>query len=75
MKQLYKSMVFEMTLYYLLLIFCLPLVYAVTYHLSFMEVFNAEWFAVSLFCSPLIFIFAAVRYGYRRVKEVQSKTI
>lgn len=75
MKQFYRSLVFEMSLYYLLLVFSLPLVYAVTYHLPFMEVYNIEWFAVSLFCYPVVLIFSAVRYIYRRMKGIQRKII
>ena len=43
MNSSYLSYVFELSLYYLLLIMSLPLVYAVTYHLSFSSMYTSEW--------------------------------
>ncbi|MBO0475370.1 hypothetical protein IGL98_003281 [Enterococcus sp. DIV0840] len=69
MKRLYKSVVFEMSLYYGLLAIVLPLIYAVTYHLSFMSVFSVEWFAVTLFMYPIVLILSMIRYGYHRMRK------
>ncbi|MEI5990656.1 hypothetical protein [Enterococcus crotali] len=69
MKRLYKTVVFEMSLYYGLLAILLPLIYAVTYHLSFMSVFNLEWLAVTLFIYPIVLIVAMIRYSYYRVRK------
>ncbi|MGX7150134.1 hypothetical protein [Enterococcus ureasiticus] len=69
MKRLYKSVVFEMSLYYGLLAIVLPLIYAVTYYLSFMSVFSVEWFAVTLFMYPIVLILSMIRYGYHRMRK------
>ena len=54
MNSSYLSYVFELSLYYLLLIMSLPLVYAVTYHLSFSSMYTSEWLMISVFLSPLV---------------------
>ncbi|ALS02591.1 hypothetical protein ATZ33_14760 [Enterococcus silesiacus] len=69
MKRLYKTVVFEMSLYYGLLAIVLPLIYAVTYHISFMSVFNLEWLAVTLFIYPIVLVISMIRYGYYRVRK------
>ena len=46
MNSSYLSYVFELSLYYLLLIMSLPLVYAVTYHLSFSSMYTSEWLMI-----------------------------
>lgn len=69
MKRLYRSVVFEMSLYYGLLAIVLPLIYAVTYHISFMSVFNLEWLAVTLFIYPIVLVISMIRYGYYRVRK------
>ena len=69
MKHLFKTVVFEMSLYYGLLALVLPLIYAVTYHVAFISVFNAEWFAVTVFMYPVVLILAAIRYGYYRMRR------
>lgn len=58
MNSSYLSYVFELSLYYLLLIMSLPLVYAVTYHLSFSSMYTSEWLMISVFLSPLVLLFA-----------------
>lgn len=75
MRYTYKSLLFEMSLYYILLVFCLPSVYAVTYHLPFMEVYTLEWLVLSFFCYPLVLLLSAIRYGYRRMKHTDKKMI
>lgn len=75
MKRLYQSFVFEMSLYYLFLIFTLPFVYAITYHVSFTEVYDLEWGAVSIFCYPSVLFLSAVRYGYQQMKKQPRKII
>lgn len=65
----YKSYVVEMSLYYGLLVLVLPLIYAVTNHLSFLVVFPMEWFAVSLFLYPIVWLLSAIRYGIHRAKK------
>lgn len=69
MKHLFKTVVFEMSLYYGLLAIVLPLIYAVTYHVSFMSVFSVEWLAVTVFMYPIVLILAAIRYGYGRMRK------
>lgn len=64
MNSSYLSYVFELSLYYLLLIMSLPLVYAVTYHLSFSSMYTSEWLMISVFLSPLVLLFAGIRYGF-----------
>ncbi|WP_207696405.1 hypothetical protein DOK67_0000781 [Enterococcus sp. DIV0212c] len=69
MKRLYKSVVFEMSLYYGMLAVVLPLIYAVTYQVSFISVFNAEWLAVTVFMYPIVLVLSAIRYGYGRMRK------
>lgn len=69
MKCLYKTVVFELSLYYGLLMIVLPLIYAVTYHVSFVSVFSVEWFAVALFMYPIVLIVSMIHYSYRRMKK------
>ena len=69
MKHLFKTVVFEMSLYYGLLAIVLPLIYAVTYHVSFMSVFSVEWLAVAVFMYPIVLILAAIRYSYGRMRK------
>ncbi|EOL45473.1 hypothetical protein RV11_GL000094 [Enterococcus phoeniculicola] len=71
MKNSYRGIIFEMSLIYGLLAISLPLVYAVTYHLSFTGIYSAEWLAVSLFLYPIVLLLGAVRYGYQKVKYTQ----
>lgn len=65
----YKSYVVEMSLYYGLLVLVLPLIYAVTNHLSFLSVFRIEWFAISFFLYPGVLLLSAIRYGLHRSKK------
>ncbi|OTN88566.1 hypothetical protein A5819_001047 [Enterococcus sp. 7E2_DIV0204] len=69
MKNLFKTVVFEMSLYYGLLALVLPLIYAVTYHVAFISVFNVEWFAVTVFIYPIVLILSAIRYSYGRMRK------
>ncbi|MBO0423262.1 hypothetical protein BCR22_05035 [Enterococcus plantarum] len=69
MKRVFKTVVFEMSLYYGLLAIVLPLIYAVTYHVSFMSVFSVEWLAVTLFIYPIVLILSTIRYGYGRMRK------
>ncbi|MFD1900889.1 hypothetical protein [Enterococcus termitis] len=69
MKHLYKTMMFETSLYYGLLAIVLPLIYAVTYHVTFISVFNTEWLAVTLFLYPIILLLSTIRYGYSRMRK------
>lgn len=69
MNRFFKTVVFEMSLYYGVLAMVLPLIYAVTYHVSFMSVFSVEWFAVTLFMYPIVLIFAMIRYGCSQMKK------
>ncbi|EOI06792.1 hypothetical protein UAY_00134 [Enterococcus moraviensis ATCC BAA-383] len=69
MKRLFKSVVFEMSLYYGVLAVVLPLIYAVTYHVSYLSVFSAEWFAVTVFMYPVVLVLSAIRYGYGRMRK------
>lgn len=69
MKQLFKTVVFEMSLYYGLMALVLPLIYAVTYHVAFVSVFNVEWFAVTVFMYPVVLVLSAIRYGYCRIRK------
>ncbi|MBO0440351.1 hypothetical protein [Candidatus Enterococcus ikei] len=69
MKRLYKSVVFEMSLYYGMVAVVLPLIYAVTYHVSFISVFSAEWLAVTVFMYPVVLVLSAIRYGYGRMRK------
>lgn len=68
MKQSYKSYVFVFSLYYVLMALSLPLVYAVTYQVPFMDAYTIEWFSVILLLCPCVFLISAVRYGYHRIK-------
>ncbi|MGK0552170.1 hypothetical protein ACSFB8_08620 [Enterococcus faecalis] len=61
MKGSYVSYVIEFALYYILIIFGLPMVYAVTYHHSLTDVFTREWLMLSLYLSPLILLLAGLR--------------
>ena len=69
MKHLFKTVVFEMSLYYGVLALVLPLIYAVTYHVSFMSVFSIEWLAVTLFMYPIVLILSTIRYSYYRMRK------
>lgn len=69
--QPYKSIVFEMTLYYLIAVISLPLVYAVSYHLPFTGIFSAEWLGVSLMLYPFVFLLAGLRYSFQRIRSGQ----
>ncbi|MBO0446779.1 hypothetical protein JZO78_10510 [Enterococcus ureilyticus] len=69
MKRLFKTVVFEMSLYYGLMALVLPLIYAVTYHVAFISVFNIEWFAVTLFMYPIVLVLSAIRYSYGRMRR------
>ncbi|MBM7690086.1 hypothetical protein BCR24_03570 [Enterococcus ureilyticus] len=69
MKRLFKTVVFEMSLYYGLMALVLPLIYAVTYHVAFISVFNVEWFAVTLFMYPIVLVLSAIRYSYGRMRR------
>lgn len=69
----FKAFVYETSFYYLLAIFWLPLVYAVTYHFSFMEMYSLEWFKVSLVLSPIILLFSGVRYLFSKRKLEKAK--
>ncbi len=77
MNSSYLSYVFELSLYYLLLIMSLPLVYAVTYHLSFssMYTYTSEWLMISVFLSPLVLLFAGIRYGFARLKQQERQAM
>ncbi|EGO5241527.1 hypothetical protein ACT9SR_06120 [Enterococcus faecalis] len=75
MNSSYLSYVFELTLYYLLLIMSLPLVYAVTYHLSFSSMYTSEWLMISVFLSPLVLLFAGIRYGFARLKQQERQAM
>ncbi|MHC5228766.1 hypothetical protein ACYSNW_10850 [Enterococcus sp. LJL99] len=68
MNHSYKSCLFVFSLYYALLAFSLPLVYAVTYHVSFMDVYTIDWLLFVLIFYPSVFLISAVRYGYHRIK-------
>ncbi|EOL45153.1 hypothetical protein [Enterococcus caccae] len=69
MKRLFKTVVFEMSLYYGVLAIVLPLIYAVTYHVGIVSVFNVEWFAVTVFMYPAVLVLSAIRYGYCRMRK------
>ncbi|WP_348921130.1 hypothetical protein [Enterococcus rotai] len=69
MKHLFKTVVFEMSLYYGLLALVLPLIYAVTYHVAFISVFSIEWLAVTLFMYPIVLILSTIRYSYYRMRK------
>lgn len=73
MNSSYLSYVFELSLYYLLLIMSLPLVYAVTYHLSFSSMYTSERLMISVFLSPLVLLFAGIRYGFARLKQQERQ--
>ncbi|EGO9139762.1 hypothetical protein DW621_03080 [Enterococcus faecalis] len=75
MNSSYLSYVFELSLYYLLLIMSLPLVYAVTYHLSFSSMYTSEWLMISVFLSPLVLLFAGIRYGFARLKQQERQAM
>lgn len=51
----------------------LPLVYAVTYHLSFSSMYTSEWLMISVFLSPLVLLFAGIRYGFARLKQQERQ--
>ena len=69
--QPYKSIVFEMTLYYLIAVISLPLVYAVTYHLPFTGIFSIQWLGVSVVLYPAVLLLAAFKYSYQRIRSRQ----
>ncbi|MGX7243844.1 hypothetical protein ACWOC1_03220 [Enterococcus quebecensis] len=69
MKRLYKTVIFEMSMYYGALSIVLPLIYAVTYHVPFMSVFSVEWFAVTLFIYPIVLIVSMIRYSYQKLRK------
>ncbi|MCA5011970.1 MULTISPECIES: hypothetical protein [unclassified Enterococcus] len=69
MKGSYKTVVFETSLYYILLAIVLPLIYAVTYHVAFLSVFTTEWLAVTLFLYPIVLVLSTIRYGYIRIRK------
>ncbi|WP_086314546.1 hypothetical protein A5821_002126 [Enterococcus sp. 7F3_DIV0205] len=70
MKRLYKTVVFEMSVYYGVLAIVMPLIYAVTNHISFISVFSLEWLAVTLFMYPIVLILSMIRYSYYRMKKM-----
>ena len=53
----------------------LPLVYAVTYHLSFSSMYTSEWLIISVFLSPLVLLFAGIRYGFARLKQQERQVM
>ena len=53
----------------------LPLVYAVTYHLSFSSMYTSEWLMISVFLSPLVLLFAGIRYGFARLKQQERQVM
>ncbi|MGC6770082.1 hypothetical protein [Enterococcus sp. LJL51] len=65
----FKSIVFELSLFYLLLAVGLPLVYAVTYHLPMMGIFSLEWLFACAAVYPLVLLLSAFRYSYQRLKH------
>lgn len=69
MMQPFKSIVFELTLYYMLLSVGLPLVYAVTYHLPAAGIFSLEWLGACVLIYPVVLLFSALRYSYQRVRR------
>lgn len=69
--QTYKSIVFELTLYYLIAVISLPLVYAVTCHLPFTGIFSAEWLGVSIILYPIVFLVSGLRYSFQRIRSRQ----
>ena len=68
MMQPYKSIVFEVSLYYLIVVIGLPLVYAVTYHLPFTGIFSMEWLFLSIAFYPLVLLFSGFRYSLQRLR-------
>ena len=52
-----------------------PLVYAVTYHLSFSSMYTSEWLMISVFLSPLVLLFAGIRYGFARLKQQERQVM
>lgn len=71
----FKTFLYETSFYYLLAIFWLPLVYAVTYHLSFMEMYSLDWFRASLIFSPVILFVACIRYFFIKRREMRTKYV
>ncbi|MBL1229884.1 hypothetical protein IW492_11640 [Enterococcus sp. BWB1-3] len=72
--QSYQSIVFELTLYYLIAVISLPLVYAVTYHLPFTGIFSAEWLGVSIMLYPIVFLLSGLRYSLQRIRSRQKNS-
>ncbi|MEI5992818.1 hypothetical protein [Candidatus Enterococcus mansonii] len=68
----YKTVVFETSLYYSLIAIMLPLVYAVTNHVSFISVLSVEWLAIVLFIYPIVLLFSGIRYGFHRIKKTSD---
>jgi hypothetical protein len=69
----YVSFVFELSLYYLLVMIGLPLVYAVTYHYPFEAVFTGGWLSFAVFLYPSVFFLAGLRYILTRWKQVNER--
>lgn len=74
MKKLFLSYLTEYVLYYLLAIFCLPLIYAATYQLPFSGIYTQRWFVLVIIGIPfpiVLSFFKAVRVS---LKNHQEKT-
>ena len=68
----YKSILFIFSVYYVVVALSLPLVYAITYQLSFSTVYTLDWFFFVLMFYPLILFISGSHYCYQRIKNINQ---